>query len=112
MGGKLCLLTLQRRGHGLVCTDALPTLIHHPDEAEFERVCPSGQGIANFVRTPIAQRPHGSKDRAGFGDSELAGSTFAAETERMTLNAGKTPVRTNASQGNQTAGTNQPGLEM
>lgn len=49
---------------------------------------------SSLVRTPMVRRPWGSTDRASFSDSELARSTFAAETESMTLKAGKKPVRT------------------
>lgn len=40
---------------------------------------------SSLVRTPMVLRPCGSTARASFKDSELARSTFAAETARITL---------------------------
>ena len=43
---------------------------------------------SSLVRMPIVRRPWGSTDRASLSESELARSTFAAETARMTLMCG------------------------
>lgn len=59
----------------------------------------------------MVRRPWGSTDRASFSDSELARSTFAAETESMTLKVGKMSVR-NVFRRTWFDWTNQFGLEM
>lgn len=45
VGGKKISLTFQRCGHGFLRIYILLAPIHHTDEPEFERVCPSGQDI-------------------------------------------------------------------
>ena len=103
MGCKEFLLAVQCCRHWLLCIDILLTPVHNTDESKFERVGSSGQDIVSIGsgvhEVELGEDSDGPTTlrftvRASFSDSEFARSTFAAETERITLHAGKTRVMT------------------
>ena len=66
-------------------TPMKPNLSEYTRPVSTSSACVPASIKSSLVRMPIVRRPCGSTDRASLSDSELARSTFAAETARMTL---------------------------